>query len=150
MIFMTSDSPGLSRLLSTIASGAFILAASALALTTPPTSGDTTIIFLLLYFSLTSRAIVGIANRLSVGISKNPCICPACRSSVIARLAPACVMRFATSFADIGVRGPGFLSCLAYPKYGMTAVIRLAEDRLAASIIMSSSMRWSLAGYDVD
>jgi hypothetical protein len=32
----------------------------------------------------------------------------------------------------------------------MTAVMRRAEDRRNASIMISISIRWSLAGYDVD
>src|SRR5215471_5759544 len=32
----------------------------------------------------------------------------------------------------------------------MTAVMRRAEDRRSASVIIKSSIRWSLAGYDVD
>ena len=55
----------------------------------------------------------GAANRLSVGISKKPCIWPACRSIVKILSAPALVIRFATSLAEIGVLGPDFLSCLA-------------------------------------
>src|SRR6185312_6004912 len=40
--------------------------------------------------------------------------------------------------AEIGSRGRAFLSCLAYPKYGTTAVISCADAPLAASI---ASMR---------
>ena len=60
-----------------------------------------------------SRTMTGEANRLSVGMSKKPWICPACRSSVSTRSAPARVMRLATSLAEIGVRGPGLRSCRA-------------------------------------
>ena len=42
IIFITSDSPAFSLLLSAIARPAFNLFAKALALTTPPTSGDAT------------------------------------------------------------------------------------------------------------
>ena len=35
-------------------------------------------------------------------------------------------------------------------KYGMTAVIRLAEARFSASIAISNSIKWSLVGVDVD
>ena len=42
-----------------------------------------------------------------------------------------------------------FLSALAYPKYGITAVIFLAEALLQASIIIKSSIRFSLAGGQV-
>ena len=41
-------------------------------------------------------------------MSKKPWIWPAWRSMVSTRLAPATVMRLATSLAEIGVRGPGF------------------------------------------
>ena len=54
--------------------------------------------------SLMSRVITGAAKRLSVGMSKKPWICPAWRSTVSTRSAPASVIRFATSFAEIGVR----------------------------------------------
>jgi hypothetical protein len=47
MMFITSDSPGRSRRLSTMASGASMRLAIILARTTPPTSGDTTIRWLL-------------------------------------------------------------------------------------------------------
>ena len=46
----------------------------ALARTTPPTSGDTITSGLPLYFSSISLTKTGAANKLSVGISKNPCI----------------------------------------------------------------------------
>src|SRR5204863_6527889 len=52
----------------------------------------------------------GAEKRLSVGISKNPWICPACRSTVSTRSAPAAVIMLATSLAEIGV-GPGGLCC---------------------------------------
>ena len=42
-----------------------------------------------------------------------------------------------------------FLSALAYPKYGITAVIFLADALRQASIITWSSMRFSLAGGQV-
>ena len=38
------------------------------------------------------------------------------RSIVKTLLAPDTVIRLATNLAEIGVLGPGFLSCLAYPK----------------------------------
>lgn len=44
----------------------------------------------------------------------------------------------------MGARDLSFLSCLAYGKLGMTAVIRRAEAVLQALIIMRSSMRPSL------
>ena len=55
----------------------------------------------------------GAAHRLSVGMSKKPWICPAWRSIVSTRSAPAVVMILATNLADIGVRGPGLRSCRA-------------------------------------
>uniref|UniRef100_A0A0A9GCT9 AW257883 n=1 Tax=Arundo donax TaxID=35708 RepID=A0A0A9GCT9_ARUDO len=42
-----------------------------------------------------------------------------------------------------------FLSALAYPKYGMTIVIDRADARRHASIMMKSSMRFSLTGEHV-
>ena len=47
----------------------------------------------------------GLANKLSTGMEKNPCICPACRSMVTRWSAPAVVSRSATSRAMIGLRG---------------------------------------------
>ena len=96
-----------------IAKLALIRLAIALALTTPPTSGETTTTGLSLYRSSIFLINTGAANRLSVGISKNPCIWPACKSIVNILSAPALVIRFATSFAEMGVLGPDFLSCLA-------------------------------------
>ena len=55
----------------------------------------------------------GTANKLSVGISKKPWICAACKSIVKTLSAPATVIRLATNLADMGVLGPDFLSCLA-------------------------------------
>jgi len=66
---------------------------------------------------------------------------------VMTRVAPAVSSRLATSLAAIGTRGLSFLSCRAQPKYGMTAVICLAEARLAASIISSISIRFSEEGW---
>src|ERR1044072_5510980 len=106
MTFITSESPARSRRLSMMASGALMRFASPRARTTPPTSGETTVMFAPLKRSLMSRTITGEANRLSVGMSKNPWICPACRSTVSTRSAPELVIRFATSLAEIGV-GPG-------------------------------------------
>ena len=65
------------------------------------------------YLSLISLTKTGAAKRLSVGMSKKPCICPACKSIVRTLSAPAEVIKLATSFAEIGVLGPDFLSCLA-------------------------------------
>ena len=52
------------------------------------------------------------------------------------------------SRAVIGTRGWSFLSERAYEKYGTTAVMRLAEARFRASIMISSSRIESLtSGY---
>ena len=63
---------------------------------------------------------------------------------VSTRLAPAVCSMSAMSRAVIGTRGWSFLSERAYEKYGTTAVMRLAEARLSASIMMSSSRIESL------
>ncbi len=88
----------------------------------------------------------GIANRWSTGMSKKPWICPACRSTVTTRSAPAAVIRSATNFALIGVRGLTLRSCRAYPKYGMMATIDPADARLSASIMIKSSIRFWFTG----
>ena len=56
---------------------------------------------------------IGVANKLSTGISKKPWICPACKSIVTTLSAPALVIKLETNFADIDVLGTTFLSCLA-------------------------------------
>jgi sugar phosphate permease len=48
---------------------------------------------------------------------------------------------FATNFAVMGALLLSFLSCLAYGKRGITAVILFALAILHACIIMQSSMR---------
>ena len=53
------------------------------------------------------------------------------------------VSKSATSFDEIGLRGLSFRSCRAYPKYGITAVIRRADARFSASIISNNSIRCS-------
>jgi len=58
---------------------------------------------------------IGVANRLSTGMLKNPWIWPAWRSMDITRLAPAAVMRSATSLAEMGARGATLRSWRAYP-----------------------------------
>ena len=113
---MTWDWPGLGLLLSTIAKPTLRSFPSALALSVPPTSGATQIIFLLFIFFFMWRANMGVAKRLSTGISKKPWIWPACKSTVTTLSAPALVIKFETSFAEIEVLGTTFLSCLAYPK----------------------------------
>ena len=125
---MTSDLPGAGLLLSIIARSAFILVAKALVLATPPTSGDTQISFFEFNFFFIYFAKRGAVYKLSTGISKNPCICPACKSTVTTLVAPALEIKFATTLAEIDVLGATFLSCLAYPKYGITAVIVFADD----------------------
>jgi hypothetical protein len=54
---------------------------------------------------------------------------------------PLCCNMFATSFAVIGARLLSFLSCRAYGKRGITAVIRFALAILQAWIMMHISMR---------
>ena len=82
----------------------------------------------------------------STGLSKNPWIWSACRSIVKTLSAPAVVKRFAMSLAPIGTLGLPFLSCLAYPKYGITALILYADALLAASIISNNSNKLSAGG----
>ena len=55
-------------------------------------------------------AVIGIALISSTGISKKPWICPAWRSTVSTRSAPAWPISLATSRAVIGTRGWSFLS----------------------------------------
>ena len=57
--------------------------------------------------------------------------------------------KFAVSFAVIDSLPEVFLSALAYPKYGMTAVICLAEALLQASTIIINSIKLSLTGAHV-
>ena len=71
-IFITSDLPGVGLLLSIIAMPTLILLLKALALSTPPTSGATQIKLLVLMFFLICLANIGVANKLSTGISKKP------------------------------------------------------------------------------
>ena len=111
--FITCDFPGAGLLLSIIAMPISNFLASALVLSTPPTSGATQIKFLLFIFFFMCLAKIGFEKRLSTGISKNPCICPACKSTVTTLSAPAFVIKLETSFADIDVLGATFLSCLA-------------------------------------
>ena len=115
MMFITSETPARSRRLSMMARSASSRFATARARTTPPTSGETMVRLLVWPLprkrSLRSLVSTGAANRLSVGMSKKPWICPAWRSRVSTRSAPATVMRLATSLAEIGVRGPDLRSC---------------------------------------
>ena len=136
--------------MSTIANPTSNFFPKALALSTPPTSGATQIILLLLIFLLICLAKIGVAKRLSTGISKKPWICPACKSTVTTLSAPAFVIKLETNFAEIEVLGTTLRSCLAYPKYGITAVIFFADDLLSASIQRSNSIKLSFAGEDTD
>ena len=61
-------------------------------------------------------------------------------------LIPAVPRRSAMSFAPIDTLGLSFLSCLAQPKYGITATIDFADALFAASIMSSSSIRLSELG----
>ena len=71
--FITSDSFAFSLFLSTIANRSVSSClAIALALTTPPVSGDT-IVRLLIFFFQISDTKIGEAYILSTGISKKPC-----------------------------------------------------------------------------
>lgn len=56
------------------------------------------------------------------------------------RLTPAEVIKFATSFAEMGTRGWSLRSWRAYPKNGITAMMRPALARRAASTMMRSSI----------
>ena len=120
MTFIASDSLALSRLLSIIAISQFNTFASDLARGTPPASGETITPFPAVVF------IIGLLPKLfanngfdfksSTGTSKNPCICPACKSIVKTRLAPAVSIMFATNLAVIGVLDLDLRSCLPYPR----------------------------------
>ena len=86
----------------------------------------------------------------STGIVKKPWICPACRSIVSRRSAPASCSMSATRRAEIGSRGFALRSWREYGNHGITAVIRFADASLAAWIISSSSIRfWSTGGHPV-
>ena len=75
IIVMELISPGALLLLSTTAKSTSIFSASSLARDTPPTSGETIVIFLLFTkLCLISIANMGDAYRLSTGISKKPWI----------------------------------------------------------------------------
>ena len=71
-IFITSDLPGSGLLLSTMAMLALILLPKALALSTPPISGETQTKLFVLIFFLMSLANMGVENKLSTGMSKKP------------------------------------------------------------------------------
>ena len=65
---------------------------------------------------------------------------------VIILVAPAVSSILATNLAAIGTLGLSFLSCLAHPKYGITAVICRADALFAASIINNISIKFSGPG----
>ena len=56
-------------------------------------------------------------------------------------------MMLAISLALMATRGWSFRSWRAYPKYGITGVIRAALARRAASISNNSSIRFSAGGF---
>ena len=95
--FITWDLPGAGLLLSIIANPTSSFLPKALALSTPPTSGATQIKFLLFIFFLICLEKIGVAKRLSTGMSKKPCICPECKSTVT--ICSAFVIKFETNFA---------------------------------------------------
>ena len=72
IMFITLDLPGVGLLLSIIANPTSNNFPRALALSTPPTSGATQIIFLSFIFFLACLAKMGVPNKLSTGISKKP------------------------------------------------------------------------------
>jgi hypothetical protein len=80
---------------------------------------------------------------------KNPWICAACKSTVITLWTPAVSSISATSLAEIGTLGAAFLSCLAYPKYGITALIIPAELLFKASTMINNSIKLSFVGAHV-
>ena len=86
------------------------------------------------------------AYRWSTGFSKKPWIWSACKSIVIILVAPAVSSILATNLAAIGTLGLSLRSCLAQPKYGITAVMCLADARFAASSIKRSSIKFSGPG----
>src|SRR3989441_3783018 len=88
MMCMTWDSLGPSRRLSMIARLACNRLAKARARSTPPASGETTTRPCCPRFP-TYSSNTGDAYRWSTGMLKNPWICPACRSIVSTRSAPA-------------------------------------------------------------
>ena len=72
-------------------------------------------------------------------MSKKPCICSEWSSTVRTLSIPDLSNISAITLALIGTLSDlTLLSCLAYPKYGITAVILPAEDHLKASTITVS------------
>ena len=62
------------------------------------------------------------------------------------RFTPAAINMLATNLAPMATRGLSFLSWRAKPKYGITATMRLALARLAASININNSNKLSEGG----
>ena len=86
---------------------------------------------------------------LSTGFEEKPWICVECKSIVTILSAPAFIKISIITFAEMGTLGSSFLSCLEYPKYGITTLILCALALLAASISKANSTIWS-AGALVD
>ena len=63
---------------------------------------------------------------------------------------PATVNKSATKRDVIGCLGFAFLSCLAYPKYGIIAVTSLADALFNASAKTKISIKFSVTGFEVD
>src|SRR3989344_6442031 len=128
---------------------AFNLLAKAVAIGTPPLSGEATTKFLSFNFLILGTR-QKLAYKLSQGVDTKPCSWSEWISTVQILFAPACSISLATTDEEIGTLGRSFLSCLAYPKYGMMAIISDADALLAASIIkISSIMLWSTWGGQV-
>ena len=87
--------PGAGRLLSITAISVSNFFANPLARSVPPASGLTKTNLSPFKFALISATKIGLAKSVSTGISKNPCICPACKSTVNTRSAPAVVIKLA-------------------------------------------------------
>ena len=127
--------------MSTIAKPTFRSLPRALALSVPPTSGATQIIFLLLIRFFACLANIGVEKGYLLEYQKNLVFVLHVGQQITTLSAPAFVIKFETSLAEIEVLGTTFLSCLAYPKYGMTAVIFFADDLFRASIQSNNSIR---------
>ena len=65
---------------------------------------------------------------------------------VMTRFTPAAISMLATNLAPIATRGLSLRSWRAKPKYGITATMRFALARLAASMSIKSSSRLSEGG----
>ena len=154
MTFMTSHWLAFWRRLSTMARFMCSFWANVRARATEPTSGETTTMSSapdaeLLGDSTSTKT--GLPSRLSTGISKKPWICAGVQvhgqHAVSACGGDACWPRAWRRW------GRGSWPCGPdghSRSTGMTAVIRPAEARRQASIMMSSSIRLSLTGLQVD